>query len=251
MDHPYDYSIYHDFIKKFAAQGFLNIDRQDPMIADMEALLAQNRQFFHFTDLTTMQALFVSQGSIDYLGVEPDLVDGGTFLRALHPGDLQRHGVGVAQLVKIRNGLFDKKEGFSVLSTAFRLHNGSEDFKTMHFSGYVFFSRVPYDTVYLLMVITDVSGWKTHKHGFHHYFGNKMDHFRFPDKALLKIGNVFSEREFEILKLIAEGYDSRQIAQKLYVSLNTVNTHRRNILKKTNKSTTHDIVIDLQENGIL
>jgi DNA-binding CsgD family transcriptional regulator len=47
------------------------------------------------------------------------------------------------------------------------------------------------------------------------------------------------------------GYDSQRIAQTLFISLNTVNTHRRNILKKTNKSTTHDIVIDLQENGLL
>jgi DNA-binding CsgD family transcriptional regulator len=68
---------------------------------------------------------------------------------------------------------------------------------------------------------------------------------------MMKIGHHFSDREFEILQLISVGLDSEQIAKKLHLSLNTVNTHRRNMLKKTNKINTHDIVIDFMERGIL
>jgi DNA-binding CsgD family transcriptional regulator len=75
--------------------------------------------------------------------------------------------------------------------------------------------------------------------------------FRYPDTDLLKTGLLFSDREFEIIKMISEGLGSEQIADKLFLSVNTVNTHRRNILKKTKKSTTHDLVIELQERGIL
>lgn len=42
-----------------------------------------------------------------------------------------------------------------------------------------------------------------------------------------------TKREKEILLLISKGYASKQIADKLQISINTVNNHRRNILSKT------------------
>lgn len=42
-----------------------------------------------------------------------------------------------------------------------------------------------------------------------------------------------SVRELEILQLVSEGYNSKQVADKLFLSEFTVNTHRRNMLKKT------------------
>lgn len=47
-----------------------------------------------------------------------------------------------------------------------------------------------------------------------------------PDKLL-------SKRENEILKLIAQEYTSQKIAEKLFISERTVETHRKNILSKT------------------
>jgi two-component system LytT family response regulator len=45
--------------------------------------------------------------------------------------------------------------------------------------------------------------------------------------------NMLSNREKTILSYVLEGKSSREIAEILYISINTVNTHRRNILKKT------------------
>lgn len=41
-----------------------------------------------------------------------------------------------------------------------------------------------------------------------------------------------TKREKEILKLIGEGLSSRKISEKLFISLNTVETHRRHLLEK-------------------
>ena len=44
--------------------------------------------------------------------------------------------------------------------------------------------------------------------------------------------SILSDREVTILKYIATGYTNRQIAEKLFLSLHTVTTHRKNIGNK-------------------
>lgn len=41
-----------------------------------------------------------------------------------------------------------------------------------------------------------------------------------------------TEREIEIMKLIAQGYSNKEIGDKLFISHRTVDTHRTNIMKK-------------------
>ena len=54
---------------------------------------------------------------------------------------------------------------------------------------------------------------------------------------------AISEREVEIIALIAEGYTNGQIAAKLFISNHTVNTHRKNIMKKLGVNNTAGIVM--------
>jgi DNA-binding NarL/FixJ family response regulator len=44
--------------------------------------------------------------------------------------------------------------------------------------------------------------------------------------------DVLTPRELEVLKLIAEAYTSKQIADELFISVKTVDRHRQNILEK-------------------
>ncbi len=46
------------------------------------------------------------------------------------------------------------------------------------------------------------------------------------------VASVLSAREREVLQLIAEGWSTKQIASHLYVSVKTIETHRRQIMKK-------------------
>ena len=59
-------------------------------------------------------------------------------------------------------------------------------------------------------------------------------------KKIIKGG--ISNRERDIVRLLALNYSSKEIGKKLYISPNTVDTHRRNILKKLNLSSTGEMV---------
>lgn len=65
------------------------------------------------------------------------------------------------------------------------------------------------------------------------------------------IKNILSEREKEILHLIVSGSNNKEIAKKLYISPNTVLTHRRNIMKKLKVKNTAQLIITSVRHGII
>ena len=69
-----------------------------------------------------------------------------------------------------------------------------------------------------------------------------------PKEPLQKI---LTERESEILRLIASGLTNKQIAEKLFISIKTVETHRSRILQKLDVHTTADLVKYAIRKGLL
>lgn len=64
-------------------------------------------------------------------------------------------------------------------------------------------------------------------------------------------GVKLSEREIEILQLIASGFANKQIADKLFISIHTVMTHRKHIMSKLKINNTASLVMyALQEDLI-
>ena len=53
---------------------------------------------------------------------------------------------------------------------------------------------------------------------------------------------ILTRREKEILELIAEGYTNPQIAEKIFLSQFTVDTHRKNLLAKLNVKNTASLI---------
>ena len=54
--------------------------------------------------------------------------------------------------------------------------------------------------------------------------------FTLDERELQRLG--ISKREYEVLELIAQGLSNREIAEKLFVSLNTVKTHSSHLFMK-------------------
>ncbi len=60
-----------------------------------------------------------------------------------------------------------------------------------------------------------------------------------------------SERELEVLQLVAEGLTNREVASRLFLSLNTVKAHTRNIYGKLNVHSRTQAIARSQELGLL
>lgn len=62
---------------------------------------------------------------------------------------------------------------------------------------------------------------------------------------------VLSKREKEILKLIAEGFTNMEISKQLFISIDTVDTHRKNLYTKLNVKNTALLIRQALENNYL
>jgi DNA-binding NarL/FixJ family response regulator len=60
-----------------------------------------------------------------------------------------------------------------------------------------------------------------------------------------------TQREREVLKLIAEGYKNKEVADYLCISLKTVEKHRANLMKKLNLHNTSALTVYAMEKGLI
>jgi DNA-binding CsgD family transcriptional regulator len=245
------YNLFFDFIKAYSQKGFTGIDRDDPLILSLEEMMNENRQYLAVFDMLRMKTLFVSQGCLKFLGVTPEDLTSYHFKEATHPDDLKRSELGLVKLFKSAHELFVAKKGEVLISSNFRMRIPEGNYIDQLIQCYLFYSIAPTETVYMTHINTDISWSNKLKHGFHYYLGNDLSKFRYPDDELLMTGNIFSEREFEIIKLVHQGLDSEHIAEKLFLSKHTVNTHRKNILDKTGKASIAELIYDMHEMGLL
>ncbi len=70
-------------------------------------------------------------------------------------------------------------------------------------------------------------------------------------RSRTRLTEVLSERELQVLKLVAEGFSSREIAQQIFVSVKTVETYRSRFAEKLGLTSRADIVRYALEIGLL
>jgi hypothetical protein len=251
MPNPYSYSIFFDFIESYLPSGFLKINPDDPIMLKLEELTGDNDQYFQVFDLGQMKFLFTSRNIFRMIGVTAEEINPGHYTHLIHPDDEERLCQARSRVYKMEKEIFKAQKGSALTSYNLRVRNDAGNYNNLFVQDYMFYSPIPYKVVFLIQVITNIDWYKMKKDRFHHYAGNDLSLFRFPDRELLETGPDLSYREFEIIRLIEAGLGSKEIADKLFLSIHTVNTHRSNILGKCDKSQVSDVIYEFKEKGLL
>lgn len=100
-----------------------------------------------------------------------------------------------------------------------------------------------------LSIVTDISKTMEYDQVKAAMYGPQSEKLIFAPMSPLP--TVLSCREKEILQLIAEGHNSRQIGEKLFISKHTVDGHRRRMLEKTQCKNTADLILWAYRKGML
>jgi DNA-binding CsgD family transcriptional regulator len=249
MAQEYNYKVFRKFLNARLARGFLSVDPADAFLMDIVQKMKPNAQFFYIADMARMTFLFVSPGSDEVIGVEPAKVDPGLMISITHTDDIKRHQLARSHAIRLSNDIYSSKKGIAIISTNVRATRNGTDYFDLLYQGYLFHSGRPLEAVFLLMVLTDISKLGIRMNKYHYYTGYDPEYFRFPDRKLLATGSLFTNSEHLVLQLIESGLSTVQIAQKLFRSAETIETHRKNIIKKSGLPSTKDVVISLKNQG--
>lgn len=159
--------------------------------------------------------------------------------------DLKMPGLSGIQLTKIIQNEYPKIK-IIVLSTAMDKKSIDEAVKEGCFG----FLSKDVEEEELILALNKVKSGE-------HYFSQGIQQAVFNNYAEVKKeeskseNSILSEREIEVLKLFAEGLSYNEIAEKLFISKRTVETHKKNIQEKLNLTSTIDMVKYAILNGII
>jgi DNA-binding CsgD family transcriptional regulator len=247
-----DYSLFFKFFTSFSGSDFKGIANDYPLLLELDSYMDLNNQLFYIADPVLLQIKFISKGVTRMFGMDQNNVSPGFFLTTTHTEDLKRHHLARARLVCAAQEIFIQKSGTCIISANFRgRKTGTIDYANYLYQCFLFYSKIPYESTFLILVITDISGFEKIHKGFHYYIGKDPGMFRFPDEKLLSSGLVFSHTEFQIIELIDQGLSTKEIAEKLFRSPLTINTHRSNIIKKAGRSSITGVIRELKAMGLL
>ncbi|MEI7595281.1 MAG: helix-turn-helix transcriptional regulator [Bacteroidota bacterium] len=221
--------------------NLLNFDENDldytilkKHIEYLEKIDEYCNSIFVIFDLFKKKHLFVSKNAerILHFNLELASSDESYFDLRIHPNDVPL--ILEAGTYFLRYGLLlptDEKKD-SKLVNEYRLLNGREEYVRV-IEQQMCLELDIRGNVWLALGIMDISPEQNVETSFQSRLINikSKEVFHFPPKTE---EDLLTIRETEVLKLIAKGLISKQIADKLFISINTVNTHRQRILEKLN-----------------
>lgn len=100
-------------------------------------------------------------------------------------------------------------------------------------------------------LLTDISFIETHDRVEWNFNANELDLTDFKKVIYKLYRDFYTKREKEIITLIAKKNTSQEIADHLCLSKLTVQTHRKNILKKAKSHSIDDVLAFCKKNGII
>jgi DNA-binding CsgD family transcriptional regulator len=78
-----------------------------------------------------------------------------------------------------------------------------------------------------------------------------MEEIASPGETIANGASLLTKREEEVVRLLAEGLSSREIAERLHLGIRTVDTHRAHIMEKIGVHSTVELVTYAIRQGIV
>ncbi|UKM66535.1 LuxR C-terminal-related transcriptional regulator [Flavobacteriaceae bacterium GSB9] len=234
--------------------------RQDikQIVNELARLFSHSSFYYLIMNFDIADIDYVSEGVCDVLGISPEKMNLEKFLSLMHPDDLDK------MHQKERTSLSFKlnkipKEDITKYKTVYlmRLRHADGSYRTILHQSKAFTVSEDgkvFQTICVHNDITHLNPVIDHKISF---ISQECPSYYALDTEteLTLIQNSFKElftkREKEVVNLILQGKSTKQIATLLFISIQTVNCHKKNILKKSHCKNTSDLISTCIKEGFI
>ena len=231
------------------AHSFKNRDSKDKKELFLDEGILNNKECFYIFDLKAGE-ITTYRGFEELLGYtdEDITID---FIYSLH--DPEENDI-LSRITKsaILHCLSNPKAcNEAIVQTSFRIRKKDGTYiKVISHSTPFKIDEQGYLTHFLVRLI-DVSFLDSSKYVSCFFYAKDLDQKAFHDNIYIAFSDFFTEREEEIIRYIDKRLTNTEIAEELFISKHTVVTHRKNILKKSNQSSTEGLILFCKQRGIL
>ncbi|MBL4625113.1 MAG: PAS domain-containing protein [Flavobacteriales bacterium] len=198
-------------------------------------------QFMYIINNLDASVYYVSEGVERMLGVKPEDFSLKTLYGQIHPDDRK-----VAFEISQTCVDIAFKQNIPPLDVVFvvdyRMKRSDGTYVRIHKRTTVLSTDDLGNMVFTLGMITDITKLKLTNDVRFYVTGSKAHTVTLPCLNAIERKYGLSQRERQIIQLLARGLSSNQIAKKLFLSESTVSTHRRNMKRKTGAKTTGELV---------
>ena len=209
----------------------------------------KGKQCLYVLDWKLSKVTF-SHGIYDMLGYDADEFTKEVVLGKIHPEDkliVNRIIQGAVSMALETNISL----GNSYLNLSFRIQKKDGSYiKVLRHS-------FPYQTddhgqlISSCTLLSDISFMNPSNKVEWEMFSDNLDISMFKNKIYKEFENFFTKRELEIVQLIKQNFSNKQIAEHMFISYQTVATHRKNILNKSNCHSVSQLLDFSYHHGII
>lgn len=207
----------------------------------------------HVFDLNRKESIFYSSNFGELLGYNPsDYKDQNYhfFESKIHPEERMQLAVNGISLLKMFNAFsIDEKLNHKVIDE-YRMLNAANKYVRI-IEQYQVLELDKKGKIWLMLSIIDISPNQDENTPIKCRLLNFRTGNFIPVEIPTRAELALSKREVEILKLVKEGLLSKEISDKLSISVHTVNTHRQRILEKLGANNSFEAVIFASKFGFL
>jgi DNA-binding CsgD family transcriptional regulator len=210
------------------------------IVDQIATLFAAGSFYYLIMNFETQSLEYVSEGTKTVLGVEPDDLSLEKFLKLIHPEDLEKmHEKETVSLNFKLNQI--PKDDITKYKTVYllRIKDGNGNYKTMLHQAKALSISNDGKVFQVLSIHTDITHLNPiidHKISF--ISNERQSYYSIETGASFKLEkndfkNLFTKREKVIITLVIQGKQSKEMAVLLFVSIHTINSHKKNIFRKS------------------
>lgn len=245
----------------WSKENSINLPNKKELLSEtidqIASLFAVGSFYYFVLNFENITMDYVNEGVRNVLGIEPSAFSMEKGFEIMHPEDLALMNEKEAVVFDFFFNKITSEDLFNYKSVyVMRMRHADGTYKTLLHQASVFSVSedgkiqqtlcVHTDISYLNIPINHTVSFISSKKQCYHYakkLGNYVVIHK-NDSALEKksFKDIFSKREKEIIEKLGQGLNFNEIATELSISPNTINTHKKNMLKKSDCKNTPELI---------
>jgi len=243
-----DFKNIHEFLKEFSKREVVNTNPQKELVLLKNAKISKS-ECLYVLEFSSNQMIF-KKGFEEFLGYDSDEVTVQRYLDRIHPKDIDL----VAKIAKASIVHSDKHPGHNkdnVLYLSYRIQRKDGDYTKVLSQSQVFQRDERGRLVSILVRVIDISFLMENDLVKYNFMAGKLDQEAFKAEIHGDNFTLFTSRELEVIREMAKGTKNQEIAEILGISVHTVATHRKKIMKKSRSHSADELLLFCRKNGVL